>query len=575
MGKYTRGEFLGVGGWLAAGVGSGAFGLKGSGFLDATRAAAARGPAPDLILVNGKVQTVDDALPKAEAFAVKNGRFIAVGSTSDIRNLAGAGTEVIDAGGMFVTPGFMDCHCHPSGMGDLFGANCDVSTIAEVLAVLKKRAATTKPGYWVAGFKYDDTNIVDEKTGKYRRITRQDLDSAVPDLPVRVSHRGGHIAWFNSKAFELAGISKNTPDPFGGRFEHDANGELTGLAQERATALLDKAGKSDPFTRAQYQQGVEFISKEMAKSGLTSVHQTGTQPDSFLALQDAYRAGNLSFRMYAFPRGEVSPKALYDAGIYTGFGDEHVRVGAIKYACDGSCSGRSMAMNTPYVGKPNDYGVLTMSQEDLHAAVEESHRHNFQVGVHANGDKAIEMVLNAFERVQKLWPRADARHRIEHCTLVNPEILGRMKAGGIIPAPFWTYCHYHGSKWGEYGEEKLKWFFAHRSFLDYGIPVCGASDYTPGPYEPLMAIQSMATRKDREGRVWGANQRVSIDEGIRIGTINGAHASFEEKIKGSITAGKLADFVVFEKDLHTVDPDQIKHVKVVRTVLGGLTTHKA
>ncbi len=579
MSKVTRGEFLGVGGWLAAGFGTSAFGLKGSGFLEEKKALAVKGPAADLILVNGKVQTVDDALPKAEAFAVKDGRFVAVGSTSDIRNLASADTQVIDAGGMFVTPGFIDCHCHPSGVDDLYGANCDVTTIAEVLDVLRKRAATTKPGYWVNGFKYDDTNIVDEKTGKYRRITREDLDSAVSHLPVKVTHRGGHISWYNSKAFEMAGVTKNTPDPFGGRFEHDANGELTGLVQERASEAFSKVGKTDPITRAVRQEGVEYLSREMAKSGLTSVHQTGyfvgTGADGFLALQDAYRAGNLSFRMYNFPRGADLMKAMYDAGIYTGFGDEYVKVGGVKYGCDGSCSGRSMAMYTPYIGKPNDYGVLTMSQEEIHAAVEESHRHNFQIGIHANGDKAIDMVLNAYERVQKLWPRADARHRIEHCTLVNPTILGRIKAGGIIPTPFWTYCYYHGAKFGEYGEERLKWMFAHRSFLDYGIPVAGASDYVPGPFEPLMAIQSMVTRKDRQGRLWGVNQKITIDEAIRVGTINGAHASFEEKQKGSITAGKYADFVMFEKDVHTVDPDQIKNVKVVRTVLGGRTTHEA
>ena len=175
--------------------------------------------------------------------------------------------------------------------------------------------------------------------------------------------------------------------------------------------------------------------------------------------------------------------------------------------------------------------------------------------------------------MQREWPRADPRHRIEHCTLVNPELLRRIKAVGAIPTPFYTYVHYHGNKWLEYGPEKMRWMFPHRSFLDYGIPVGPASDYTPGPYEPLMAIQSMVTRKDFAGRVWGPNQKVSVDEAIRICTLNGAFASFEEASKGSITAGKLADFVMLAEDPHDVDPDEIKNIEVARTVVEGRTMH--
>ena len=167
----------------------------------------------------------------------------------------------------------------------------------------------------------------------------------------------------------------------------------------------------------------------------------------------------------------------------------------------------------------------------------------------------------------------DPRPRIEHCSLVNPELLRRIKAIGAIPAPFYTYAHYHGEKWEYYGEEKMEWMFAHRSFLDYGIPVAAASDYTPGPYEPMMALQSMVTRKDFEGRVWGPSQRITVDQAMKVTTINSAYASFEEKVKGSIEAGKLADFVILGKDPHDTDPDSIKEIPVVRTVVGGKTMH--
>jgi len=183
------------------------------------------------------------------------------------------------------------------------------------------------------------------------------------------------------------------------------------------------------------------------------------------------------------------------------------------------------------------------------------------------------MVLNAYERVLKQWPDPKRRHRIEHCSLVNPGLLQRIKDCGCIPTPFWTYIHYHGEKWSQYGEDKVRWMMAHRSFLDYGIRVPGASDYTPGPFEPLMAIQSMVTRKDFSGRVWGANQKVSVDEALTIATMNGAYASSEEHLKGSITAGKLADFVILEQDPHDVDPDQIKNIRINRTVVGGTTMY--
>jgi hypothetical protein len=231
-----------------------------------------------------------------------------------------------------------------------------------------------------------------------------------------------------------------------------------------------------------------------------------------------------------------------------------------------------MRMSTPYVGT-NDYGILTMTQDQLYEAVDDAHSHNFQVGVHANGDVTIDMVLKAYERALQKWPDPNRRHRIEHCTLVNPDLIRRIKASGVIPTPFWTYVYYHGEKWAQYGDEKVKWMFAHRSFLDAGIRVPGASDYTPGPFDPMMAIQSMVTRTDYKGRVWGANQKVTVDEALTIGTINGAYASSEEAIKGSITAGKLADFVFLENDPHDVPPNEIMNIKINRTVVGGKTVY--
>ena len=288
----------------------------------------------------------------------------------------------------------------------------------------------------------------------------------------------------------------------------------------------------------------------------------------FTAYQDARAAGELKFRVYAMV-GKALFEALKAARLRTGFGDARLRIGGLKLFSDGSCSERTMRMSTPYEDRPDYYGILTMGQEELDTTIEDAHAHGFQVGVHANGDVAIGMVLTAYERALARHPRPDPRHRIEHCTLINPSLLARMAKIGAIPAPFYTYVHFHGDKWAQYGEARLRSMFAHRSFLDHGIRVAGASDYVPGPYEPLMAIQSMVTRKDFAGRVWGENQRISIDESLRVCTINGAYASREERIKGSITPGKLADYVVLAEDPHEVEADKIKQIQVVQTVVGG------
>jgi predicted amidohydrolase YtcJ len=302
------------------------------------------------------------------------------------------------------------------------------------------------------------------------------------------------------------------------------------------------------------------------------VHDADADKANFLAYQDARAAGELRFRVYMLAQPDLF-ESFKAAGLRNGFGDEWLRLGGLKLYVDGSASERTMRMSKPYVGRPNDYGMLVTTQDKLNDQVREAHLHQFQVGVHANGDVAINMVLNAYELVQRVRPRLDPRHRIEHCTLVNPALLKRIAAVGAIPTPFYTYVHYHGDKWGQYGEERVQWMFAHRSFLDHGIKVAGASDYVPGPFEPLMAIQSMVTRKDFKGRVWGANQKIRVTEALRVCTLHGAYASFEEKLKGSITPGKLADFVILAADPHQVDPDRIKEIKVMRTVVGGHTVH--
>lgn len=524
---------------------------------------------PELAVVNAVVHTVNERRPRAAAFAVRNGRFVAVGGNDEIRALATRSTQVIDAGGMTVVPGFIDAHCHPAmtGIEELVEVDCNHRVIAEIKDVLRARAAKTTEGEWVFGFKYDDTKLKDG-----RPLTRADLDEAAPRHPVRVVHRGGHTAVINSLAFKLAGVDRRTPDPEGGKFGRDERGELTGFVAEKAYDQIQKVARQPAATPRRRRDGVKLMSELMTAAGLTTVHDVLASKEDFVAYQDARAADELRFRVSILARPEFFA-TLVAAGIRPGFGDERLRIAGIKLFCDGSASERTMRMSKPYIGRPNDFGLLVTTQEALNDAVRDAHVLGFQVGVHANGDVAIDMVLKAYELALRAHPRTDARHRIEHCTLVNEDLLKRIAALGVIPTPFYTYVYFHGDKWEQYGEERTRWMFAHRSFLDHGIKVAGASDYVPGPYEPLMAIQSMVTRKDYRGRVWGGNQKIKVEEALRICTLHGAHASFEEKIKGSIVEGKLADFVILAEDPHQVDPDRIKDIKVVRTVVGGRTVH--
>ena len=562
MPKYTRGEFLGFGAALTGSFGVGRLPMP-QGEQPSTAATA-----PDLVVVNAIVYTSEASQPRAEAFAITNGRFVAVGSTSDVRNLATARTPVFDAQRMTVVPGFIDAHSHPSGVDELYGVNCNVRTAAQLLDAIHKKAQATAPGLWVTGFMFDDTKLD-------RALTRHDLDEASKDHPIAIHHRGGHTSWYNSKALELAGITMQTPDPPDGRFFRD-RGELTGRVAENARSVFDKVGRYETFTpdqqRDRARAGMRHMSELFTAAGLTSVHDADAPVEHILAYEDTRNHGELRHRAYIMVDGPNVFPAFKAAGLYTGFGDEWVRVGGVKFVADGSASERTMRMSTPFVGT-NDYGILTMTQAEIYDVVDDAHQHNFQIGIHANGDVTIDMVLKAYERALAKWPDPNRRHRIEHCSLVNPDLLRRIKACGCIPTPFWTYIYYHGEKWTQYGDDKMQWMFAHRSFLDYGIPVPGASDYNPGPFEPLMAIQSMVTRKDYRGRSWGANQKVTVDEALKIGTINGAYASSEERLKGSIAADKLADFVVLEKDPHEVAPDEINNIRINRTVVGGKTMY--
>ena len=566
--RQSRREFISLAGAGIASVISGPW-------LDA---AATEVHDADLVVFNAKVYTVDSSAPKAEAFAVKAGRFAAVGSNRDIKALIGKGTQTFDARQMAIVPGFIDCHNHAPGtilLYDVLVGNpyvVEFVTISSIVDKLRAKARETPPGTWVEGYFFDDTKVKDN-----RPLNLHDLDEVSKDLPVVVHHRGGHTSYYNSKAFEMSNIHKNTPNPPGGTFERDANGDLNGRVTDRAREGLDKVGKRPAFTEEQTLQrdrdGLAYISKQFVRYGVTSVHHEG---GNLAALQQVRARGELLHRVSYEASGKVL-EAMIASGMMTGFGDEWIRLGATsEHTVDGSFSERTMALSTPYPGVVPPYkGNVTETQDELNAWVERVHRAGIQVNCHANGDVAIDMVLTAVERAQRLVPRADARPKITHCTLINDDLVRRIKAAAAVPAAFTSYAYYNSDKFRFYGEELMKRCMAYRTFLDAGVPVAAGSDFSPGPFDPRMAIQGMVTRTGWDGHTWGANQRISVDEALRVNTINGAYNSHEEAIKGSITPGKLADFVVLSDDLFTVDKMKIKDIQIVRTVVGGSTVYQA
>jgi predicted amidohydrolase YtcJ len=530
----------------------------------------------DAIYINGTVITVDPSKPHAEAFAVTNGRFSAVGSTAEIRRLATPATRIVDLKGMTVTPGFNDVHLHPTGAYDedspyytpWLGPE-KVHNMDELIAALKAKADKTPPGQMVRGTRYQDTKLG-------RHPTRYDLDKASTTHPISISHSSGHITVVNSYILNASGITKDTKDPPGGSFDRDADGTPNGVIRESATRLLRRGDNSGEEPRVPWEAEVEGYLKCFriyAERGITSAGIAGGSPQSF-RLYEAVRDAGGPVRM-GFMYSETNFPALQAIGLKSGFGDDRLRATSIKVFHGNSLSGRTCWLSEPYSDQPGYFGIPpARSQEDLDKAFQAMHDAGFQIATHSNGDREIDMVLTAIERAQAKNPRPDARHRIEHASVMNQSLLDRAKKAGVILV-FHSYMWEHGDKLASYGEKRLAMIHPYRTAIDMGIHVAGHSDSTVSAADPLLRIQDMVTRKGENGVGYGVNQRVSVEEAIKVWTLDGAYATFEEQSKGSIVSGKLADFVVLRKDPRKVPPDHIKDIVVDATYMGGKNVWQA
>ena len=507
------------------------------------------------------------------------GRFTAVGSTRDVRNLAGKNTQTFDAKGMTVVPGFIDCHNHAGGetlLNEVLVGNpfeVEFVSIRSIIGKLRERAQQTPAGTWVEGFFFDDTKLTDK-----RALNIHDLDEVSKDHPVIVRHRGGHTYFYNSARRSRWPASPRTRRTrWAAPTTRTPTGELNGRVTDLASAPFNKVGTRRTYTAAENEKrardGVAYISKQFARYGLTSVHHEG---GNLQAMQDVRARGDLKHRISYEANGRALD-AMITAGIKTGFGDEWIKFGATaEHTVDGSFSERTMAISTPYPGVTPPYkGNVTETQDTLNAWVERVHRAGIQVNCHANGDVAIDMYLTAIERALQAGAarQCAAEDHALHAGQ-SRSLIARMKAIGAVPALFTTYA---------YLQPRQVRLLRRRDDEElHGVPLaarCGrlrraGSDFSPGPFAPLMGIQGMVTRKGWDGKMWGANQKISVSEAIAVNTYNGAWASGEEPIKGSITAGKLADYVVLADDPHTVDVEKIKDIQIVRTVVGGMISYQ-
>jgi predicted amidohydrolase YtcJ len=532
-------------------------------------------PNKGLAFYNGQVFTVDDKFRVTQAILTK-GRYVqAVGSSEEILHLAGPGVDRVDLNGRSLVPGFIDSHCHFLQFGWYqMAVPCmpgAVSSAGDIVRAIGVAARDTNPGVWIRGVLYDEDRLAEG-----RAPTRWELDQVAPDNPVLLARYCGHVSAVNSRALELAGIRQETPDPPGGRIERE-NGIPTGLLKEMAQAEVKRL--SIP-TLEEMRDGIRISSKHFLEHGVTSVHEMGGRyPQEIVVYQQELAAGGLGVRVYFTVTGGLDPdlfgNSFLRSGVYTGFGNEYLRIGPFKMFLDGSEDVATAAMREPYEGVPGEYGVLYLEPDDLKERVLEAHSRGFQVSIHAIGDKAVEECLRAFGYALETMPREDHRHRIEHATFLAPDLLEEMVRMKVIPVLQPVFMRGLGESYMNLvGRERLlsQGYWIKR-LIDRGLVTPASSDSPVAPVSPLLGMGLAMTRLCGS-EVISPEERTSLEETLRMYTSCGAYASFEESMKGILEPGKLADMVVLSGNLRATEPEDIPDMHVDMTVVDGKPVYR-
>jgi predicted amidohydrolase YtcJ len=507
-----------------------------------------------------------------EAVAVKGNRIVATGQTSEISRLVGDGTEVIDLGGKTVLPGLIDTHTHPNGAAvRLYEINCrspPVRSISQILEMVAGKASKVGPDRWIQGANYNDIKLEER-----RHITRWELDEAAPENPVFISKETGHLYVVNSKALELAGVARDTPDPPGGSIDRGADGEATGLLYETAGSLV--SNMIPPYSVDEIAEGLRKVWRQFSEWGITTTHDASAHRDAIRAYQRLLSEGVRQVRTLLMvsarrPDGTDPLRSMIDLGIESGYGDDWLRVMSLKIMGDGSGSGGSAAVYTPQHRGMKDLGLMTTSPEEIERLTVGAHTAGLRVSIHSIGDRGIDLALDAIKKAQFLKPVPGMRHRIEHNSVCTPRQLERIKDLGVAPSSSIGYMYGIGDDYVEnFGPERIRWLHPHRTMQEMGIVAGGNNDYPVTDYSPMVQIYEAVVRKTRTGRSVSPEEAIGVLDAIRVYTWNGAYLGKEEDIKGSIEPGKLADMVVLDRDILEVPPEEIKDINMLTTIVDG------
>ncbi|MEX1276180.1 MAG: amidohydrolase [Bacteroidota bacterium] len=522
----------------------------------------------DVVFTNGKIWTVNQETPTAEAVAVSGGRIIAVGSSGEVKKHIGSGTQVIDLQGKRMLPGLIDNHTHfMSGGFQLQSVDLRTSKNEGEFARLIKERSDRYPSRWITGGDWDHDNWPGSNLP-----TKELIDKHTLTTPVFVNRYDGHMALANSYVLKLAGITGQTPDPPGGTIVKDPRtGEPTGVLKDEAMGLVYRH-----IPDASEQEMIEAARLALAEArrfGLTSIQDISSGPD--LRVYQILKAkGELTARFYSrLPLYQW--QNLANTGVKVPFGDEWIRIGSLKSFMDGSLGSSTALFFEPFTSDPGTRGLAMDIVSD--GRFEEwaigADKAGLQLSIHAIGDSANSLLLDVFAKAIKENPVWDRRFRIEHAQHIHPKDFKRFAQLGVI-ASVQPYHAIDDGRWAEkrIGYERCKTTYAFRTFLDSGVKMCFGSDWTVAPLNPLLGIYAAVTRRTIDGATpqgWFPEQKISVKDAIEAYTINNAYAAFEENEKGSITVGKLADFVVLEEDILSIDPVKIEKVEVAMTILGG------
>lgn len=530
-----------------------------------------------LVVTNGPIFTSDPDRPRATAVGVRNGIVLYVGDDLDAaRQAAGPGAETIDLAGRLATPGLIDAHTHPILYGGML-ANLDlqngITCLQDILDRVAERAGQIPAGEWIVGWGYYVMMIAER-----RPPTRHELDAVAPDHPVVLRQRSGHEAVTNSLGLQLAGITRDTPDPEGGTVVKDADGEPTGLLVENARDLLGDSASPD-VTPDSLMADLRRATESFLSFGITSVGEAHiTSPDMFRAYQQLRADGDTPKPRYNLMLSHWKMlEAAEEFGLMTGFGDRWLRVGPMKFFLDGTEGQRTAKVSEGFVDEPDNTGMWMFPPEEYRERVLRAHIAGWQCATHSIGDAAVEETLDAYAAAQAALPRPDIRHRVEHASLLRPDLLQRMAAERSVVVPGARFAsNDYPVLLAAFGEDRLRWYQPWNSLVERGIAVAVSSDapvQSPNPIPNLKAIVTSRSEFD-DNPVMIPEERLPLDELLVAYTRNGAYASHEEHIKGMLKPGMLGDITIFDQDIFELDADDLDTAGIDMTIIDGVVVHQ-